>query len=154
MLKTSLIIEDINIIEDKEMINKISKLNSDAKIKISLNICEITEMFKYYVNRHIEDIGDINDYDCFDPETYNDENLETRFKLNDTSDDEDLSDIKAIKRELKKHFGITLTNCRVSEVLRILLIGSNYYNIECNILNIIFELENLENHWLKEYINK
>lgn len=151
MVMGKLKISNINIEKNKDLLDMIYSYNDDLELEFSLSLCEIVQMFEYYVNRNIEMIGNINEYDCIYPEfKYIGEEL--MFTLNASDDEDDASDVEHIDRELKRHFGVSLLNCKAEHLFKILLIYCSDYYIEDNIINLDIYYENYKETWLGEYL--
>lgn len=152
MVLGKLQISNIDIENNKDFLEMIYSYNNDLELEFSLSLCEITDMFKYYVNRNIEMIGDINQYDCIYPEFKYIDN-ELYFTLNASDDEDDASDIKHIDRELKRHFGMSLLNCKAENVFRMLLTYCSEYYIEDDIIYLNIYYENYKEAWVGEYLS-
>lgn len=152
MILGKLKIEDIDVEESKELLEMIYDNNTDLELEFSLTLCEITKMFKYYVNRQIELIGNIDLYDCVYPEFKFIDN-ELYFTLNASDDEDDISDINHIDRELKRHFGISLLNCKAENIFKILFIYCNSYYIDEFFLHLNIYYENYKETWIGKYLS-
>lgn len=151
MLIGRLKLNNINVEENRRLLDMIYSYNNELEIEFSLNFCEIIEMFKYYVNRNIELLGDIDQYDCIYPQLKYIDN-ELMFTLNASDDEEDYSDVKHIDKELKRHFGVSLLNCKAEHVFNILLSHCNDYCIENELIELNIYYENYKETWLGEYL--
>lgn len=152
MMLGKLKIENIDVEQNKEFLEMIYEHNDDLELEFSLSLCEIAEMFKYYVNRKIELIGDMDQYDCIYPEFKNIDN-DLYFTLNASDDDEDNSDINHIDRELKKHFGVSALHCKAEHILKILLMNCNDYYIDDNVIHLTIYYENYKETWIGPYLS-
>ena len=152
MVLGKLKISNVDIEKDKDFLDMIYSHNNDLELEFSLNLCEIVEMFKYYVNRNIEMIGNIDQYNCIYPEFKYIDN-ELLFTLNASDDEEDASDLKHIDRELKRHFGVSLLNCKAEDLFRILLTYCSDYCIENDIIYLDIYYENCKETWIGEYLS-
>lgn len=152
MILGKLKIDNIDVEQNKDFLEMIYEHNDDLELEFSLSLCEITEMFKYYVNRKIELIGDIDQYDCVYPEfKYIDDEL--YFTLNASDDEEDASDINHLDRELKKHFGVSTLYCKAEHILKILLIYCSNYYIDDNMIHLNIYYENYKETWIGPYLS-
>lgn len=146
-------IEDIDIEADESLLKSINSKNNNLLLEFSLSLCDITDMFKYYVNRNIEDIDDLDIYDCIDIEI-KEENNEYIFDMNPSDDEEDQTDIKFIDCELRKIFGVSVLRSKLTNVLRMLLMDCKGYGIENGILTINIYYDNFKHTWIGEYLKQ
>lgn len=151
MLMGRLKLDNVNIKDNKQLLDMIYSYNDELELEFSMNFCEIIEMFKYYVNRNIELLEDIEQYDCIYPQLKYIDN-ELMFTLNASDDEDDYSDIKHIDRELKRHFGVSLLNCKAEYVFNILLSYCSSYCIENGLIELDIYYENYKETWLGEYL--
>ena len=152
-LYCTLKLENVNVIREKSLIESINAKDNNLLLEFSMPLCDIQEMFKYYVNRNVELIDNIDIYDCIDIDIEN-RDTDIYFTLNPSDDEEDMSDIKFIDRELKKHFGLSVLDCKLVNILRILLMDCKGYSIEEGMLIINIYYDNFKDTWLEEYLNK
>lgn len=151
-LFSSVILEDIDVKENEALLEMINAKNNNLQLEFSMDLCEIEDLFRYYINRFTEHIEDIDNYDCINIEIKNEDNKVT-FTLNPSDDDEDLSDIKFLDKELKRYFGKSILNCDIKDILRILLMDCKSYSIEDNLLKINIYYDNYKETWIGEYLN-
>ena len=151
-LFSSVILEDIDVKENEALLEMINAKNNNLQLEFSMDLCEIEDLFRYYINRFTEHIEDIDNYDCINIEIKNEDNKVT-FTLNPSDDDEDLSDIKFLDKELKRYFGKSILNCDIKDILRILLMDCKSYSIEDNLLKINMYYDNYKETWIGEYLN-
>lgn len=151
-LFSSVILEDIDVKENEALLEMINAKNNNLQLEFSMDLCKIEDLFRYYINRFTEHIEDIDNYDCINIEIKNEDNKVT-FTLNPSDDDEDLSDIKFLDKELKRYFGKSILNCDIKDVLRILLMDCKSYSIEDNLLKINMYYDNYKETWIGEYLN-
>ena len=151
-LFSSVILEDIDVKENEALLEMINAKNNNLQLEFSMDLCKIEDLFRYYINRFTEHIEDIDNYDCINIEIKNEDNKVT-FTLNPSDDDEDLSDIKFLDKELKRYFGKSILNCDIKDVLRILLMDCKSYSIEDNLLKINMYYYNYKETWIGEYLN-
>lgn len=146
-------IEDVDIEENESLLQSINSKNNNLLLEFSFPLCDIRDMFKYYVNRKIEDIDDLDIYDCIDIEI-NKEDNEYIFDMNPSDDEEDQTDIKFIDCELKKIFGVSVLRSKLTNVLRLLLMDCKGYAIENDMLTINIYYDNFKHTWIKEYLEQ
>ncbi len=151
-LFSSVILEDIDVKENEALLEMINAKNNNLQLEFSMDLCKIEDLFRYYINRFTEHIEDIDNYDCINIEIKNEDNKVT-FTLNPSDDDEDLSDIKFLDKELKRYFGKSILNCDIKDILRILLMDCKSYSIEDNLLKINMYYDNYKETWIGEYLN-
>lgn len=151
-LFSSVILEDIDVKKNEALLEMINAKNNNLQLEFSMDLCEIEDLFRYYINRFTEHIEDIDNYDCINIEIKNEDNKVT-FTLNPSDDDEDLSDIKFLDKELKRYFGKSILNCDIKDILRILLMDCKSYSIEDNLLKINIYYDNYKETWIGEYLN-
>ncbi len=151
-LFSSVILEDIDVKENEALLEMINAKNNNLQLEFSMDLCKIEDLFRYYINRFTEHIDDIDNYDCINIEIKNEDNKVT-FTLNPSDDDEDLSDIKFLDKELKRYFGKSILNCDIKDILRILLMDCKSYSIEDNLLKINMYYDNYKETWIGEYLN-
>ena len=151
-LFSSVILEDIDVKENEALLEMINAKNNNLQLEFSMDLCKIEDLFRYYINRFTEHIEDIDNYDCINIEIKNEDNKVT-FTLNPSDDDEDLSDIKFLDKELKRYFGKSILNCDIKDILRILLMDCKSYSIEDNLLKINIYYDNYKEAWIGEYLN-
>lgn len=143
---------DVNIESNKDLLDLIANKNNELQIEFCIQLCNITDLFKYYVDRHIEHISDIDVYDCIYPEILKDGN-EFIFTLNADNDEENFSDINFLQKELKKHFGVSVLRCDLTDILRIILMGSTY-TIENDILKLKIYYETYKESWIGDFLRR
>lgn len=146
-------IEDVDIEADESLLQSINSRNNNLLLEFSMPLCDIADMFKYYVNRNIEDIEDLDIYDCINIEIEEEDN-EYIFNMNPSDDEEDQTDIKFIDCELKKIFGVSVLNSKLINVLRMLLMDCKGYGIENGILTINIYYDNFKHTWIGEYLKQ
>lgn len=151
MVMGKLKISNINIENNKNLLDMIYSHNDELELEFSLNLCEIAQMFEYYVSRNIEMLKDFNNYDCIYPQFKNIDN-ELIFTLNASDDEDDLSDIRHINKELKRHFGVSLLNCKAEQIFRILLSDCSNYCIDEDKIYLDIYYESYKETWLGEYL--
>lgn len=151
MMMGKLKISDIDIKENDELLEMIYNYNDNLELEFLLNLCEITDLFKYYVNRNIEMIGNLDNYDCVYPEFKFIDN-ELIFTLSPSDDEEDDSDIRHIDKEFKRHFGNSILKCKAENIFRILLIDCCSYVLNDDILELSMFYENYKETWLGKYL--
>lgn len=152
-LFSSVILEDIDVKENEALLEMINAKNNNLQLEFSMELCEISKLFRYYISKFAEHIEDIDDYNCIDIEIKNDDNDNVIFTLNASDDEEDASDIKFLDKELKRYFGKSILNCDIKDILRILLIDCKSYSIEGDILKLNIYYENFKETWIGEYLN-
>lgn len=152
-LFSSVILEDIDVKENEALLEMINAKNNNLQLEFSMELCEISKLFRYYISEFAEHIKDIDDYNCIDIEIKNDENDNVIFTLNASDDEEDASDIKFLDKELKRYFGKSILNCDIKDILRILLIDCKSYSIEGDILKLNIYYENFKETWIGKYLN-
>ena len=152
-LFSSVILEDIDVKENEALLEMINAKNNNLQLEFSMELCEISKLFRYYISEFSEHIKDIDDYNCIDIEIKNDENDNVIFTLNASDDEEDASDIKFLDKELKRYFGKSILNCDIKDILRILLIDCKSYSIEGDILKLNIYYENFKETWIGKYLN-
>lgn len=140
---------DINIEENKELLDLIAAKDDNLQLEFCMNLCQIVDLFKYYVSINIEHINDLENYDCIYPEIIKQDN-EFIFTLNANDNDEYLSDIKFLNKEFKKHFGVSILTCNLIDILRIILMDFNYV-IENDILKIKVYYSTYKDNWIKDF---
>lgn len=143
---------DINIEDNKNLLELIANKNNNLQLEFCMKYCDIADLFKYYINKHIEHIENIDLYDCIYPEVIKDNN-EYIFTLNADNDEENFSDINFLQKELKKHFGVSLLRCNVMDILRIILMNCTY-TIENDILKIKIYYETYKESWIGDYLKE
>lgn len=145
-------IEDIDIQENKALLEIINARNNNLQLEFSMNLCDIEDLFKYYISRNSEHITDIESYDCIDIEIIKKDN-DILFTLNASDDDEDISDIKFLEKEFKRLFGVSLLNCKLEHILNVILTDCKSYSIEGDILKLNIYYDNFKETWIGEFLN-
>lgn len=151
MVLEKLKLSNIDMRDNKELLDMIYSYDNDLELEFSFTLCEITELFKYYVNRYIEMIDDLDSYDCIYPEFKIIDN-KLIFTLNASEDEDDDSDVRHIDRELKRHFGNSLLMCNAENIFRILLLDCCSYSLNDDIIEISMFYENYKETWLGCYL--
>lgn len=151
-LFSSVILENIDVNENKALLEMINAKNNNLQLEFCIQLCNIVDLFKYYISKNAEHIVDIDSYDCIDIEIIKDRE-DILFTLNASDDDEDISDIKFLDKELKRYFGKSILNCNIEDILRILLIDCKSYSIEGDILKLNIYYENFKETWIGEFLN-
>ena len=145
-------LEDIDITENKALLEMINARNNNLQLEFCIQLCDIVDLFKYYISKNSEHIVDIDSYDCIDIEIIKDRD-NILFTLNASDDDEDIYDIKFLEKELKRLFGVSLLNCKIEKVLNVLLTDCKSYSIEGDILKLNIYYENFKETWIGEFLN-
>ena len=151
-LFSSVILEDIDVKENEALLEMINAKNNNLQLEFSMGICDIEDLFRYYINKFADHIEDIDNYDCINIEIKKDDDSFS-FTLNPSDDEEDLSDVKFLDKELKRYFGKSILNCDLKDVLRILLMDCKSYSIENDVLKINIYYENFKETWIGNYLN-
>ena len=147
----TIMLEDIDLEQDKDLLQVINKVNDSVKLKFELQIEDIVDMFKFYIKENIENLYDFEEYDCIMTEIKKD-NDEYYLTLNFIDDEDSQSDIDYLLRELKRHFGINfINNCALQDLFRILLMQCSDYDIIEDKLIIKIYYETYKISWLKQY---
>lgn len=156
MLKTTIKLENINLEENKDLLEIINKINDEIKVEFKITLDEVVDMFYYYVKHTAEHIRDIESYKCICPEIidkYNDG--EYYFTLNSIDDEDSLSDINFLCNELKRHFGVNFKkDCNVRELFRILLMDCSDYDIIDNLLKFNLYYKTYNESWIKNFLEQ
>lgn len=150
---SSVKLENIDVNENKALLDMINAKTDNLQLEFCMSMCNIVDLFKYYINRNAEHIVDIDNYDCIDIEVIKEDD-DILFTLNASDDEEDISDIKFLEKEFKRYFGVSILKCDINNILRILLTDCNKYSIEDDILKLNMYYENYKETWLGEYLNK
>lgn len=155
-LITTIVLDDVNLEDNLDLLQIISKVNDNVKLQFSFPVLNITDMFTYYVEHTAEHIKDIREYDCICPDIidkYGDG--EYFFTLNSIDDEESQSDVDFLQNELKRQFGINLKNdCRLTDLFMVLLMDCCSYDIIDDILTIKIYYKNYKESWIKSYLEK
>lgn len=155
-LITTIVLDDVNLEDNLDLLQIISKVNDNVKLQFSFPVSDITDMFIYYVEHTAEHIKDIREYDCICPDIidkYGDG--EYFFTLNSIDDEESQSDVEFLQNELKRQFGINLKNdCRLTDLFMVLLMDCCSYDIIDDILTIKIYYKNYKESWIKDYLEK
>ena len=151
-LFSSVVLENIDVKENEALLEMINAKNDNLQLEFSMDMCDIEDLFRYYINKFADHIEDIDNYDCINIEVKK-ENNDIIFTLNPSDDEEDSSDIKFLDKELKRYFGKSVLSCDIKDVLRILLIDCKSYSIENDILRINIYYDNFKETWIGEYLN-
>ena len=65
-------LEDIDITENKALLEMINARNNNLQLEFCIQLCDIVDLFKYYISKNSEHIVDIDSYDCIDIEIIKD----------------------------------------------------------------------------------
>lgn len=145
-------LENIDVKEDKALLETINSKTNNLQLEFCMQLCDIVDLFKYYINKNAEHIEDINNYDCIDIDIIK-ENNDILFTLNPSDDEEDISDIKFLDKEFKRYFGSSILKCDIKKVLRILLTDCKEYSIDNETLKLNMYYDNYKHTWLGEYLS-
>lgn len=152
-LYSSAKLENIDVESNKALLEMINSKANNLQLEFCMQLCNIEDLFKYYVNKHAEHINDLDIYDCINIEIRENNFGKHIFTLNASDDEEDMSDILFLSKELRRHFGVSLLNCKLESVLNILLMDCVSYTIDDNIIKINIYYDNYKNTWIGEYFN-
>lgn len=158
MLKTNIKLDDVDLYENIDLLQIISKVNDEVKVEFEMSIDEIVDMFNFYIKKTAEHIKDIENYNCICPEvylspTYN--NAEYYFTLNSIDDEDSQSDIEFLQKELKRQFGINFKkDCELKDLFRVLLMDCSDYDIIGDVLKISLYYETYKKSWLRDFLEQ
>ena len=150
----SIILEDINVEDNEDLLKMINRIDDSVKVQFNFQIDTLIDMFNYYIEKEVEHIEALDDYDVFPTIYKNEDNDELYFSLGITDDEDETGDIKCLLDELRRQFGINFANdCTLSNVLRILLLDCADYDIIGDIINMRIYYDTYKVSWIKDFVN-
>lgn len=155
-LITTIVLDDVNLEDNKDLLQIITKVNDNVKVQFDVAIDSIVDMFNYYIKNHAEHIKDIESYDCICPEVIDKYgNGEYYFTLNSIDDDDSQSDIEFIVKELKRQFGVNLKDdCKLKDLFTVLLMDCSDYDIIEGRLKFKLYYNTYKSSWLKDFLEE
>lgn len=147
-------LNEIDIDNNLDLIEYINKKNDDLQLEFILTHEQLLELIIYYIKENIEYLKDIDKYECIYPQILKQSN-EFIFILNESEiqDENDLTDINFIIKELKHHFGANLSKCKLNNILRLILMDCVSYDIIDNWIQINIYYENYKHSVIYNYFN-
>lgn len=151
----SIILEDINVEDNKDLLKMINRVDDSVKIQLNFAIDTLIDMFNYYIEKEIEYIDTLDNYDVLPTIYKNEENNEYYFSLGaDTDDEDNTGDIKCLLDELKRQFGINFANdCKLSNMLRVLLLDCVEYDIIGDVISMKIYYDTYRISWIRDFVN-